>query len=107
MADAGWPRGADRVFRNSAGQPLAIDVTASNQGSNVKEAETIAAQWSAAGFTSRPTPYPAAAANASEIRHRNPGALIWPYNFSPTVIKSFTTVEIGSDATRWRGSNYG
>jgi peptide/nickel transport system substrate-binding protein len=107
MADAGYPRGGDRMFRNSAGQQLAIDVTASNQGGNVKEAETVAAQWAAAGFLSKPTPYPAAAANAAEIRHKNPGALIWPYNFSPTVIKTFTSLEIGAEANRWRGGNYG
>jgi peptide/nickel transport system substrate-binding protein len=107
LAGAGWTRGADRAFRNSAGQPLQIDVTSSNQGANVEESSTVAAQWSGAGFQSRPTPYPAIAENATEIRHKAPGALIWPYNFSPTVIKTFTRSEVGVEGNRWRGGNYG
>jgi len=107
MADAGWPRGADRLFRGSTGQTVTIDVTSSSQGANVQEAQTIASQWSTAGFQSRPTPYPAAAENATEIRHNQKGALIWPYNFSLTVIKTFTTPEVGTAANRWRGGNYG
>ena len=82
-------------------------MTSSNQGANVEESTTVAAQWSAAGYQSRPTPYPAIAENASEIRHKSPGALIWPYNFSPTVIKTFTRNEIGTEANRFRGGNYG
>ena len=107
MAEAGWTRGADRAFRNAAGQPFAIDVTSSNQGANIEEASTVAAQWSAAGYQSRPTPYPAIAENAPELRHKAPGALIWPYNFSPTVIRTFTRSEVGTDANRFRGGNYG
>ena len=107
LADAGWTRGADALFRNSAGQPLAIDVTSSNQGANVQESQTVASQWTNAGFQSRPTPYPAIAENATEIRHKAPGALIWPYNFTLTAIKTFTRVEVGTGDNRWRGSNYG
>jgi peptide/nickel transport system substrate-binding protein len=106
MADAGWPRGADRMFRNSIGLPLAIDVTSSSQGANVEESTTVASQWTAAGFQSRPTPYPASAENATEIRHKSPGSLIWPYNFTLTAIKNFTRSEVGTDQNRWRGSNY-
>jgi peptide/nickel transport system substrate-binding protein len=107
MAQAGWTRGGDRSYRNAAGQPFTIDVTSSNQGANVEEASTVAAQWSGAGYQSRPTPYPAIAENAPEIRHKAPGALIWPYNFSPTVIKTFTRPEIGVETNRFRGGNYG
>jgi peptide/nickel transport system substrate-binding protein len=107
MAEAGYPRGTDRLFRNSAGQPISIDVTASSQGANVQEAQTVASQWGNAGFESRPTPYPAAAENALEIRHNQKGALIWPYNFSLTVIRTFTSSEVGTPANRWRGGNYG
>jgi peptide/nickel transport system substrate-binding protein len=106
MTEAGYTRGSDRQFRNAAGEPVHIDVTSSNQGANVQEASTLASGYSQAGFQSIPTPYPAAADNASEIRHKAPGALIWPYNFSLTVIKTFTQSEIGTDANRYRGGNY-
>lgn len=107
LAEVGWARGADRMFRNSAGQTLHIDVTASGQGDNVIEATTVAGQWSQSGFESRPTPYPANAENAAEIRHNNPGGLIWPWNFSVSDLRTIATSEIGSAATRWRGGNYG
>ena len=72
-----------------AAEPLARlvqhdPVTASGQGANVQEASTLASEFSGAGFQSAPTPYPANADNASEIRHKAPGALIWPYNFNLT-----------------------
>jgi peptide/nickel transport system substrate-binding protein len=107
LADAGWSRGADRVFRNAAGQPFQIDVTASGQGDNVTEAVTVAGHWSAAGFQSSPTPYPANADNAAEIRHSTKGALIWPWNFTVIDPRTVASTEIGSAANRWRGGNYG
>jgi len=107
LADAGWTRGSDRMFRNSAGQPIQIDVTASGQGDNVQEAQVVAGHWSAAGFQSSPTPYPAAAENAAEIRHAMKGGLIWPWNFSVSDPRTVTSAEIGTTATRWRGGNYG
>ena len=109
LADAGWTRGADRTFQNSAGQALTIDVTASGQGDNVAEATAIAGQWSASGFQSRPTPYPANLATeaAGEVRHSSPGALLGPWNFTTSDPRNLTAPEIGSAATRWRGSNYG
>jgi peptide/nickel transport system substrate-binding protein len=109
LAEAGWTRGADRVFHNSAGQPLTVDVTASGQGDNVAEATTVAGQWSASGFLSKPTPYPANLATeaAGQVRHSIPGALIWPWNFTTSDPRTITTTEIGSVATRWRGGNYG
>jgi peptide/nickel transport system substrate-binding protein len=106
MTEAGYTMGADKMFRNSAGQTVHIDVTASNQGGNVQEASSVASQFAAAGFQSVPTPYPAQASNATEIRHTQPGAPIWPYNFSQTVIKTFTQSEVGTEAQRWRGGNY-
>lgn len=107
LAETGWARGADRILRNSVGQPFTIDVTASAQGANVQEATTVAANWSAAGFVSNPTPYPPAAENASEIRHKTPGALIWPWNFGIAAPGTLTAANIGSERNRWRGGNYG
>lgn len=109
VAEAGWSRGADGAFRNSAGEPLAIDVSTDGQGDNVKEAETIAAQWSAAGFLSRPTPYPAGITGEQgrQVRHAIPGALIWPWNFGVADPRIATSSEIGSERSRWRGGNYG
>jgi peptide/nickel transport system substrate-binding protein len=106
LTEAGWTRGPDRLLRNSAGETASIDIVSSAQGSNVQEAETVASHWIAAGFQSRATPFPPTAENSAEIRSKMPGALIWVYNFSPTVIRTFTSDEIPSERTRWRGANY-
>jgi len=109
LADAGWTRGNDRMFRNAAGQPFTIDVTASGQGDNVAEATAVAGGWSATGFQSRPTLYAANLATeaAGEVRHSVTGAVLWPWNFTTSDPRTLTRAEIGSAATRWRGGNYG
>ena len=106
LAEAGWTRGSDRMLRNSAGQTFHIDVTASGQGANVQEATTVAGNWASAGFQSAPTPYPAAADNAAEIRHSQKGALIWPWNFSYTSIGTLHASQIGTEPNTWKGGNY-
>jgi peptide/nickel transport system substrate-binding protein len=108
FADAGWHRGPDRLLRNSAGQTFAFDLTASGQGDNVREIEAIASQWSSgAGLQARPTPYPAGADNAAELRATPRGGVMWPWNFEAGVARRLLSTEIGSPENRWRGSNYG
>jgi ABC-type transport system substrate-binding protein len=83
LGEAGWSAGSDHAFRNGAGQPLHVDVTVDGQGDNLKEAETIAGQWSAAGLQSQATPYPAgiSAQDGRQIRHTIQGVMLWPWNF--------------------------
>lgn len=109
LGQAGYTRGADRLFRNSSGQPIQIDVTVDGQGDNVKEAETVAAQWSAAGFQSRPTPYPAGVGGeeARKIRHSIQGVMLWPWNFGFSDPRIGTSYEVGTERNRWQGGNYG
>ena len=109
LTDAGWTRGPDRTFRSSAGQPITIDVTVDGQGDNLKEAETIAGYWSAAGFQSRATPFaPGVTSQESrQIRHSIPGVVLWPWNFGVADPRIATAFEIGSNSNRWNGGNYG
>jgi peptide/nickel transport system substrate-binding protein len=109
MTEAGWARGADQVYRDASGQPVHIDVTVDGQGDNVKEAETFAGHWSAAGFQSRATPYTAGigAQESRQLRHTMPGVMLWPWNFSVTDPRIATAYEVGTDRNRWNGGNYG
>ncbi len=109
MSEAGWNRGADRAFRNGAGQLVHIDVTVDGQGDNVKEAETIAGQWSAAGFQSRATPYAAgiSSQDGRQIRHTMQGVMLWPWNFGVADPRIATSYEVGNERNRWNGGNYG
>lgn len=105
FAEAGLSRGADRVWRTSAGAPVQIDVTSSTPGANVQEATLVASQWSTAGLQSKPTPYPPGA-DAREAKHDMQGAVVWPWSFSPLAERTVTSSEIGS-APRWLGNNWG
>ena len=106
FADAGFTRGADRMLRNTAGQPLWIDVVSSSGGANIQEATAVAGQWAAAGAQSKPTPY-SSSVDAREAKHDMQGAVVWPWNFSILVPRNLISAETGTAANRWRGSNWG
>jgi peptide/nickel transport system substrate-binding protein len=106
LADAGWNPGPDRVVRSASGQTLDVEMRATAQGDNVKEMEAVAAFFSAAGLRPILSPIPAQADNKDELKNTSKGGLFWPYNFSMTAGQSLTTVQVASEATRWRGSNY-
>jgi len=107
LNDAGWTKGGDGTYRNGAGQQIAFDITASNQPKNVQEASAVAAQYTAFGIPSNPTPYPAAAQNAVEIRHTYKGFLIWPASSFSNALDGFQSGQIGTEQNRYRGNNYG
>jgi peptide/nickel transport system substrate-binding protein len=109
MNEAGWSRAGDQLFRNAAGQPVHIDVTVDGQGDNVKEAETFAGHWSAAGFQSRATPTAPGlpSQDARQVRHTVQGVMLWPWNFAVTDPRLATSYEVGTDRNRWNGGNYG
>jgi len=106
LAESGWTRVVDNQLRNAAGQQLLINVTSTAQGDNVKEAETVAAQWSALGIQSGPAPIAANAANRDELKNVYQGAFIWPGGNLATVLDTFTVASIPSERTRWKGNNY-
>ena len=70
LNDAGWSRGPNRMFQNSAGQPLVMDITASAQADNIKEIESLASAWMGFGIQSTPVPFPAAATNTDALEFR-------------------------------------
>ena len=77
------------------------------QPKNIQEATAVAGQYSAFGIQATPAPYPAAAANASEIRMTYKGMLIWPVSSFSNALDGFSSQAIGTEANRFRGSNYG
>jgi peptide/nickel transport system substrate-binding protein len=107
LFEAGWTRGSDQQLRNAAGQGFTMNVTSTAQGDNVKEAETVASQWSALGIQSGPAPIPANAANRDELKNTFQGAFIWPATSLANALDAFSTGSIASERTRWKGNNYG
>jgi peptide/nickel transport system substrate-binding protein len=109
LTEAGFTRGADRMYRNASGQNIHIDVTVDGQGDNLKEAETLAAHWSAGGMQSAVTPYPpgVSTADGRQIRHTIQGVMLWPWNFGVADPRLATTQEVGTERNRYVTGNYG
>jgi peptide/nickel transport system substrate-binding protein len=107
LADAGWTKGGDGNYRSAAGQQFTFEITSSNQPKNVQESAAVAAQYTAFGLPSAPAPYPAAAANAGELRHTYKGMLIWPASSFTNALEAFSSGAIGTEQNRFRGANYG
>jgi len=107
LAEAGWTMGGDGVLRNTAGQPLALDLSATGQGSNVQEIETVANEWQQAGFQASPVPLPPQAANLDERKNTVRGGFLWPWTPAITAPQNLASTQIPSERTVWKGPNYG
>ena len=42
-----------------------------------------------------------------ELKNAMRGALLWPWNFGLSAPQYITSAQIASEATKWRGNNYG
>ncbi len=107
LAEAGWTPGGDGVLRNAAGQPFSIDLSATGQGSNVQEIETVANEWQKAGFQANPVPLPPQTANLDERKNTVRGGFLWPWTPSVTAPQNLASTQIPSERTAWKGPNYG
>jgi peptide/nickel transport system substrate-binding protein len=107
MAEAGWSRGADGVFQDATRQPFAMDISATGQGSNVQEIETIANEWRTAGFNASPVPVPPQSADFDERRATVRGGFRWPWTPSLTAPQNIVTSQSPAERTNWKGRNYG
>ena len=106
FAEAGWNTGADGMLRDSGGRTLAMEISATGQGSNVQEIETVSSQWQTMGVDSRPVPLPPQAANFDERRAKVPGGFLWPWTPSLDVPQNLTSAQIPTERTIWKGRNY-
>jgi peptide/nickel transport system substrate-binding protein len=107
MAEAGYTPGAEGLFRDSSGQPLEITISATGQGGNVQEIETVSSQWRNVGFNSSPVPLPPQAANLDERKNTVRGGFLWPWSLSLTAAQNLISAEIPTERTVWKGRNYG
>lgn len=107
LADAGWTRAPDGVYRSAGGQPFTIEVRASDKAGNVEEGLAVAGMWKSAGLNAQAEMISSKAANADELKATFPGVLAWPLKYTPDVLQSFIASQIPSERTRWKGNNMG
>lgn len=106
MAEAGWTLGGDRMLRDAAGQPLTVDLSATGQGSNLEEIQTVSDQWRGVGFQASPVPLPPQAGDLDEKKNTVKGGFVWPWTPSPFAPQNLSSGQIPTDRTAWKGANY-
>jgi peptide/nickel transport system substrate-binding protein len=107
MAEAGWTRGADGLYRSAAGETLNLEVRSSDKSDNVREGQALAGEWKTAGINTTSYAIPDSASNKDEQKAVFPGVLGWPLTYAPETMQVWTSSQIPSQATRWRGDNFG
>jgi peptide/nickel transport system substrate-binding protein len=106
LADAGWSKGADGVFQRN-GQPFTFQMAAPVLGNYPQIATAVAGQWAQNGIATTLNPIPSSAANRDEQQANYGGALVWPGVFGEPEMLVYTTGQISTAETRWKGSNFG
>lgn len=108
LAEAGLSRGSDGFYRSQTGDPFTVQVAATADiASQVQELQVIADQWKAGGLDATPLPIPDVQADRNEVRAKARGVVIRGLGLDYTAFREFATSEISSEATRWRGNNFG
>ena len=103
LTEAGWERPDGRgVWRNAAGEPLEVDIWATEEN----EAVVVADPWRAIGIASTPFAIPRVRQRDNEFRNNFPGAntgsrSIFPENFT------FTSDQVPKAELGWVGNNRG
>ena len=107
FAEAGLIRGADGAYRTQAGQPFAIELSATGDiNSNVQEMLAIESQWKTAGLEPSNVII-TGAMDKDQVRGRLQGLNLTSSDLSYRYFQGYITSEIRSEATRWRGANIG
>lgn len=107
MADAGWTRGADGLYRSAAGETFNLEVRTSDKADNVREGQALAGEWKTAGINATSYAIPDNAANKDEQKAIYPGILGWPIRYTPDALQDWISSQIPTQANRWRGRNFG
>jgi peptide/nickel transport system substrate-binding protein len=107
LAEAGWTRGSDGLYRSASGQLFDLEVRTSGKTDNVREGQALASEWKSAGINATPFAFADNAANKDELKAVYPGLLGWPLDFSPEAMQNWISSQIPTQAGGWKGSNFG
>ncbi len=110
MADAGWNRGGDGVYRSLAGEPFAIEVRFTGKSDSILEGEILVGMLNDAGARATAFSILDAAPSSVKREQRNLFTGLYAGNFgiAPDPMAKMTSSEIGTQARNWgEGNNYG
>jgi peptide/nickel transport system substrate-binding protein len=108
LAEAGWTRGPDGLLRSATEDRFSILVSATGVGNSpeAREALVLSDQWKAAGLDANPYLIDEDASNRDELRATVKGGSLRSPRLEPSsAFEIYTTSQIASQQTRWRGGN--
>jgi peptide/nickel transport system substrate-binding protein len=107
LNDAGWTRGADGVYQNTAGQHLNAEVrVVANTPGNVQQGLAISDQWKRGGIDAPLFSIPGNAVDKNQQKTMgNQGIFVQPTSIDPTVYEGLTSPLIASEANGWSAAN--
>lgn len=105
FGDAGYIQQGG-ALRNTAGEVMRADLSASAQGSNVEEITALAGIWARLGIASDIIPNTGRGDAFDEFRAKFRGGFMWPGvgSSNPTAMLSSRAP---NEQNRWKGNNYG
>jgi peptide/nickel transport system substrate-binding protein len=106
LAEAGWTRGADRKFQNSAGERFNIEVrVVANTPSNVQQGLALVDQWQRGGMESEIFSIAGSATNKPELKASNKGVFVQPDPMEPAFMEGFISAQMQTPENKWQGRN--
>jgi peptide/nickel transport system substrate-binding protein len=106
LAEAGWTRGPDRKFQNSAGERFNIEVrVVANTPSNVQQGLALVDQWQRGGMESEIFSIAGSATNKPELKASNKGVFVQPDPMEPAFMEGFISAQMQTPENKWQGRN--
>lgn len=107
MTEAGFTRGPDRVWVDSAGARFATELAVLQSPVNESEMGIMAAGWRVAGYDIKEVVWPAVAARDAELRNTHPGISSTGGRNGEESLAEHASPRIPGPHNRWIGNNRG
>jgi peptide/nickel transport system substrate-binding protein len=107
MAEAGFTRGADRIWVDGNGVRFMTEIAVLQSPVNESEMGIMAAGWRTAGYDVKEVVWPAVAARDAELRNTHPGISSTGGRNGEESLADHASPRIPSPQNRWIGSNRG
>jgi peptide/nickel transport system substrate-binding protein len=107
MSEAGFSRGQDGVYIDSAGRRFTTELAVLQSPANESEMAVMAAGWRSSGYDVKEVVWPAVAARNSELRNTHSGLSSTGGRNGEDSLAEHSTPRIPSVQNHWNGSNRG
>ncbi len=107
LAEAGWTKGADGLYRSGTGSVFSISVSSQDKTDNMLETEAIVGLLREPGLNPSSSYYCDGCADKDRLQAQFTGLLNRTLSSAIPAMKHLTTSEFPAEQGRWRGANSG